>query len=126
MDTPKKEIKDFSTITVTQTYSGYSPFVFNFHRIFKKETRDARQHYFGLTQEEKREQETSHRTFVLASQLKAVPTGLDEIGYVDSGNIAKDFQEFITSLGDEDFINSLYIEWQDKAYPKELLSDTSS
>lgn len=118
---------DFNTIVVTQSYEGYPVFRFKFKRGLSKELRDARQAFYGLEKPEQTSQLSAHRLFILSGQLKEVPTGVEEIGYENTGDLANDFKLFIAAMTEEDdeFLTNIWVEWQGQAYPKELLSDAS-
>lgn len=115
---------DFSTITVTQTYEGYEPWIFKFRRQLSKEQKKSKQEFYDLTKEEQDAQQHSYRVTMMASLLKETPTGIPGYGNGSNGPGIQQSQYFKYFISEDmedvhDFIFNVY---QSKLYPKEILS----
>jgi hypothetical protein len=111
---------DFRFIPVTLTFDGYPPFKFEFKRQQSKDVKEARQAFYALTEDEQTAQLKSYRINVLSSIITGTPVGVQ--GYPENDDFRAAFSEYFTDPDNEELLQWIWSQYQEKLYPKELLS----
>jgi hypothetical protein len=111
---------DFRIIPVTLTFDGYPPLKFKFRRQQSQEVKDARQAYYALPDDEQKEKLHSYRVNILSQILEAPPTGVPN--FPVDGDSKANFIAYFNDPDNEEILQWIWSIYQEKLYPKELLS----
>jgi hypothetical protein len=127
------EVKNFSVIAFSLTFTEFGKFGFEFNRTLSKELKNRRREYYGLKQEEREAQEDEFRFTMLSNVLRSRPTGLEIIGYPvldeksnNEKTMKEDFLEFFKRPENEDLLDYVWTIYQERLYPNELMSNLSN
>jgi len=117
-------IPDFATIHVSLTYDGYDTMNFWFRRSLGVKLRKLQQEFFGKTPTEQMEQQQHYRVMFLAELAVKHPDNVP--GYVKGDSIEDSFKQFFSNEAMDDVVDHLWVGYQAKLYPKEIMSNLSS
>lgn len=120
-----KALPDFNIIPVTLTFDGYAPFKFRFKRQQSKDIVNAKQAYYDLNEAEQKEKLVPYRIQILSSLLVSRPKNMPNWPLTEDHNYKAEFNVFFGNEDNNELLSWIWSQYQEKLYPKELLSSPS-
>jgi hypothetical protein len=120
-----QDIPDFRFIRVTLTFDGYIPFKFEFKRQQSNEVKESKQAFYALTDDEQKANLKSYRVNILSSLLTKRPSNVQGWREIGDDQHAAEFIAFFDDPDNDELLQWVWSQYQEKLYPKELLSSPS-
>lgn len=111
---------NFKVVTVTLTFDGFDPFIFEFDRQSSASVKKLKQDYFDLEEKDRLAKTQQYRVDCLSGLLRSRPKNI--IDFPDTGDFRLDFIQFFSEEENSEMLDWLWTEHQAKVYPKEFTS----
>ncbi len=112
---------NFKFVYVTLSFDDYGTMAFVFLRQQSDSIKEAKQQFYGLTQDQQKEKSTEFRINILADLLTERPHNVPDYPQ-DDINFKAEFINYFSQPDNEELLSWVWSEYQDKLYPKEITS----
>lgn len=116
------DVPDFRFIYVTLTFDGFIPFKFKFKRQQSKEVKAQRQQFYDLPDEMQKDQSFAYRASILSQILLETPQNIPNWPLMEGEALEAVAYSYFTDENNEELVQWIWSQYQEKLYPKELLS----
>lgn len=113
------ETVPFHIIPVIFTFIGYEPMKFYFKRQLSAALKASKQAFYDLKEEERKDKVFDYRIDSLTALLDSKPINVPE--FPEGDDYRKSFRTFFSREENEELLEWIWGQYQQKLYPKELM-----